>query len=233
MVNFRAVALAPMLCFASTLFPVAAFADINTYVPYDPSAPISNFSGPVASTNGVAYNITFGSDGTTIYGTLTPDPSSPGPNAGEFANLYFGTGADYNTGAVFGIEVTNNRAFIPGVPGFQDLTGTGYTYSVNNTTGAISFSLPFSYLFDPSHENAGGAVSAANPNVMLRDTQSFGYAYVGGPSDFGAGAGERFGTVTYSAVTPEPSVWGLRALLAVGLVSLTVVLRRRHSASVS
>jgi hypothetical protein len=212
------------------LFVAAASlsASTLTVVNYDPNAPEGNFSAPNATNDNVKYSITFGSNSTSIFGTISAMPAGQGNdnyNAGlAFANLYFGTGSSYNTGVDFGIEIENNRAFIPGgADGPQDLTAYGFTYSLVPGTGypgggptVINFSLPFSYLMNDPESLGFNKLSAANPFIELRDSQSLSYTYVGGAS-FGT---TRFGAEALPAAnaTPEPATWASMAGAGIAIV---------------
>lgn len=218
----------PLLVAAASLS-----ASTTTVVNYDPNAPESNFSAPNATNDNVKYSITFGSNATSIFGTITAIPAGQGNdkyNAGlAFSNLYFGTGSSYNTGVDFGLEILNNRAFIPGgAEGPQDLTSYGFTSSLvpgtnypGGTPAVINFSLPFSYLMNDPENLGFNKLSAANPFIELRDSQSLSYTYVGGAS-FGT---TRFGVEALPAAnaTPEPATWA--SMVGAGIAIL--VIRRK------
>lgn len=215
---------------ASTL----AQAETQTIVNYNPQAPISNFNAPFPTNNQVQYTITFGSDSTSIFGTIQADPAGKGNDSYtgglNFANLYFGTGSSY-MGADFGIEVENNLAFIPGgakgpadlnTYGFTTTTTAGTDYDHGGLPTIITFSLPWSYLMTDPDNLGFSKVTSANPYAELRDSQSLSYTYVGG-STFGD---TRFGLETYSpSDVPEPATWA--SLLGGGAMLAGFAIRKR------
>ena len=221
------------LSLLSVTFACSVYASTTTIINYDPNAPESNFSAPNPTDDNVKYSITFGSNATSIYGTITAIPAGQGNdnyNAGlAFSNLYFGTGSTYNMGVDFGIEIENDRAFIPGgAVGPMDLTTYGFTFSVvpgtnypGGTPTVVNFSLPFSYLMTDPDNLGFNKLSAANPNIELRDSQSLSYTYVGGAS-FGP---TRFGVESLPAsnATPEPATWASMA----GAGIATLIARRK------
>lgn len=228
----KAVLFATVAVLSST----AAFSSTTSFVTYDANAP-TGFGQPATTADDrVKYQVTFGSDSTYIFGTITALPAGFGNDKWDtgftFANLYLGTGATYNQGSDFGIEVTNNRAFIPGGSGYTSLASPSYSatttlgsnYGSGGTGTSISFQLSWAYLMTDPDGMGFGKVSAANPTVMLRGSQSLSYTFV-----YGAELGNnRFGTETFSTSTPEPATWGL---LAGGLTVLAAIQRRTQKRS--
>jgi len=230
----------PLAVLASALLCCSSysFASKTSFVTYDPNAPTSNFQGPPTTFDDrVKYQVTFGSNSTYIFGTVTALPAGQGNDQWDagysFANLYFGTGATYNQGSDFGIEVTNNRAFIPGgncctalsSPNYSSSTTLGSNYAQGGVGTSISFQLSWAYLMTDPDNMGFSKVSVTNPNVMFRGSQSYSYSFA-----YGSGFGlDRFGveTKSFSTATPEPATWGL---FAGGLTILAAIRRRTQKA---
>jgi hypothetical protein len=162
-------------------------AHADAIVNYSSTAPENNYGAPTAFSDQVAYSISLSENATDLFGTVTERSDLGGTyNAGSlFANLYFGTGASAYGGSDFGIEVTNDRAFIPGQAGFYSLAGTGFSFTANATTGVITFTLPWAFLETDPLGMGFSTVSAANPDVLLRLSQSLGYSVAGGIVNYG------------------------------------------------
>lgn len=204
-------------------------------VTYAPGTTESNFGSPTPFDDKVTYDIYTRSDSSYVYFLLQTMPSGVDEyDAGlNFANVYFGTGASANTGSDLGIEVTNDRAFVPGVAGYYPLSpsdfvfaGTSGTY--NGTPGSgpgntIEFALSWNYLMTDPQGLGFDKISAANPQITLRLSQSFSYS-VGGGATYGP---TRLGTDLYSSSeVPEPASFGL-----IATVGLTLGLIRRRVSS--
>src|ERR1700710_506971 len=91
-------------------------------VGYDAAAPENNFGTPTAASDVTGYTVTSSQDASNIYVTLQTT-GAQATSALDFANIYFGGDTSV------GIEVTNDRAFIPGLSTYYALAGTGYTFS--------------------------------------------------------------------------------------------------------
>lgn len=187
-------------------------------IPHDPSAATSNFDMPGAATNGPAYTIKTGIDSQFLY----VDVATVGPADGnDFSNIYLG-GATFNDNLV--IEVTNHRA-ISTAPGsmYQDLTGTGYTFTSTGTASTgydISFALPISYLESDPYGVTSPALGVGD-QVRVSGSQSYGYSYVGGQSNFGS---NRLGSQIIPGSAPEPAAW---VMMLVGFGTIGAAMRRR------
>src|SRR6266404_577794 len=86
------------------------------HVSHDAGAPVSNFGSPTSTTVGPSYDVGVRDDGSYYYVALSS--LADAPSAGAFANLYFDTDPQNNNGSDVGFEVTNNRYFIAGAPGY-------------------------------------------------------------------------------------------------------------------
>jgi hypothetical protein len=176
-----------------------------TYVGYDPNAVISNFSAPEADSNNVAYNVYIKGDQTYFYGLLQTTGSD---NGLSFVNAYLSTDPADGTNIAFSFGDTANavQEFIPGGAGPVDASGLGILSAETDVDGidTIEFAIPWTvFETDPLGLGVTPDSTAGSGVVEFRDTQSFGYSYIGGTS-FGA---TRFGDVDVPAAltTPEPS----------------------------
>jgi hypothetical protein len=171
-----------------------------------------------ASADQVAYRTYFRTDATYAYFAVSQSSGDGGSynSSVNFANLYFGTSTAIN-GSTIGMEVTNDRFFVPGVPGyFNNTVSTGVVWS-NSGTGTIELAIPFSFF--TSDPLAMGYAPATH--VWFRTSQSLGYNFVAGSTlntNMVFGVNERFGI----ALIPTP---GAAALL--GLAGLAATRRRR------
>ena len=171
-----------------------------------------------ASADQVAYRTYFRTDATYAYFAVAQSGADGGSfnSAVNFANLYFGTSNAIGSSTI-GMEVTNDRFFVPGVPGyFNNTVATGVVWS-NSGTGTVELAIPFSFFTsDPL-----GMGYAPATHVWFRSSQSFGYNFVFGNNlntNPVFGVAERFGI----AEIPAP---GAAALL--GIAGLAATRRRR------
>ena len=183
---------------------------------YDPAAPTSNFGSPGPTTSGAGYNIYTRGDSTYAYVLL--QQSGTGTSAGTFANLYFGTGATAMNGSDLGFEVNNSDVFSPGGSSTTSTVGTGISFATLNNGTSIEFAVPFSYFENDPQHIGFSTTSAANPDIILRLSQTFGYSVAGGAT-FGP---DRLGLIVdpEGAVVsgvPEPSTWAMMLMGFCGL----------------
>lgn len=184
---------------------------------YNPSAPIGNFGTPTNENHAVAYNTYFRADGEYIYAAVQADAARGGNHAGlSFSNLYFGTTSG---GSSVGMEVDNDRFFIPGVAGYFSNAGLPSAYqavwSENTVDGIIEVAIPIAFFTD---DPLGMGFTQADVGglVRWRMSQSLGYSAVGGES-YGE---DRLGTY----LIPSPAA-GVLLAGAGGLLGL----RRRRA----
>jgi hypothetical protein len=191
------------------------------------------FQAPSNVSDTVAYDIYLRSDSDGVYALLESKPAGAAfdkYSAGlNFSNLYFST--NYPNGSTVAFEVTNSRACNPNNCAYKDLSTTGYQFKVTQGTdyaqgGAadqIETYIPWDFFVNDPTGIGFNKISATNPTLQLRLSQTFGYGAVGGMS---TGPG-RLGIVTYSpTATPEP---GTLSLFAVGgLITWGIRARRKR-----
>ena len=161
---------------------------------FNAAAPTSNFGTPTNQNHQVAYDIYTRGDGNYVYVGLQSTGSTGGL---DFANLYFDTDPAALNGSDMGFEVTNNRAFIAGVPGYIPYTAAvqdiHFALTSGGATSTLEFAVPVSFF-------TGDPLGMGNPiptdKVQLRLSQTFGYSVIGG-SGYGA---DRLGEVSVSTV---------------------------------
>ena len=227
------------------------FAGVTNFVHvgYDPNAPISNFSAPNPTSNSVAYDVSLTSDANNVYILVQTDPSENADGTTgrmipqnqlppDFANLYLSTMP--SAGTNIGVEVSTTGitdAFVPGgMSGYSIPTGesavlfTKGTYDPTTGLGtgnSIEVGISWSF-FTNDPDSIGFAKLAPGGTFQVRDSQSFGYTYVGGTT-FGDA---RLGELTYSpdaVATPEPST--LVSASTAALLGLGFLWRKRRRAA--
>jgi hypothetical protein len=206
---------------AGPILDGTGFGSASATVAYDAGAPISNFGSPGPTTSGAAYDIFTKQDADYIY-VLVQTNGSGGSAAGTFANLYFGVGPDYHTGSTFGIEVTNMVVFTPGVPDNTAALASDIFYNTLSPD-AIELAISWNY-FETNPQGLGfTTVSALDPNITLRLSQSFGYSVAGGAT-YGD---DRLGLfVLPQDNVPEPSSFAIILLTVMSLVGFAVARRQ-------
>ena len=225
-------ALAPSAKAQTTLSGLSDFTGVTpVHVNYSATAPESNFSsGPVSSDDTVAYDVYLKGDANNVYGLLTTDPAAGdnSANTADFANVYLSTNPADGTNV--GFEVTNYNAFVPGGKSGYDLHGTGFTtLDTTGTNGSrtIEFAIPWNF-FTTDPLNMGFEKIQPGGTFQIRDSQSFGYTYVGG-NGFGP---TRLGQITYDDISPapEPSQIAGLSFSALGALGLVLKARKRSQA---
>ena len=151
-------------------------------VAYDPNAPYNNFGTPTQYTNAAAYNIYTRSDASYMY-VMVSETGAGAPAISHFANLYFGTGSSATSTSDVGFEVTNSDVFVPGgAAPVPTPSATGIEFAVLNGSTSVEFAVPFSYFETDPQAIGFDKVTSANPDIILRLSQSFGYSVAGGDS---------------------------------------------------
>jgi hypothetical protein len=184
----------------------------------DPGAPNGNFGTP-GTTNQIGYSIYLTEQGGNVYGLLRATSDATG---NLWANLYFDIDPANNNGSDLGFEVENDRAFVPGIAGYSGPLGLTFATSVDNM--GLEFVIPDSLFMSPIAGltyYGGQEFPGPGDKIVLRLSQSFGYAVAGGDT-YGA---DRLGAVDLAAAaTPLPAAL---PLFASGLGALGVLGWRR------
>ena len=197
----------------------------TAHVSYDPAAPNGNFQTP-GTTNTVAYDIYQKSSNGYYYALFKADPSGGGSTAGAaFVNAYYdldpaaGTGSDI----IFSINGTNGVVTAISLTDFSQVTVGNATVATSVDGNTIEYALPISDFQALSGLNYSGpqGFPIAGDKVVLRLSQTFGYAVAGGALGYGA---DRLGAVTLAAADlPEPAAL---TVLVSGLAGLGFARRR-------
>ena len=207
----------------------AAYGAAKSNVTYSPLAPNSNFGAPTNLSDASSYSIYLTSDANNVYGFIQSDRLTTLIGA----NLYFDVNPSVGNGSDLGFEITNGRAFIPGVDGYSAGTSatplSGLAYAVSADQTGIEFSIANS-LFTSAiagldYQYLGGPFPTVGSQIRLNLSQSFGYSVAGGQAFYGD---NRLGVVTIggsaTGAVPEPATWAMM-IAGFGLVGSTM--RRR------
>ncbi len=196
-------------------------------IPYNPSAPDSNFSAPAASSNTTTYTVQTGSDATNFYANVSAPVPSTDISGLQFANIYI-TSAGHTDGLIFSVGSNGSTSIFDLNSQTQlSMTATAASGAAGSVaTNNISLSVPFSFL-ESNPFNNGFAV-APGDLVRISYSQSFGYTFVGGSGNYPVPT-RLGGQLAPAAGVPEPSTWA--AML--GGVSLLGFVRRFRRASVA
>jgi hypothetical protein len=182
----------------------------------DSAAPNGNFDSP-GTTNTIGYSIYLAEQGGSVYGLLRANSDATGA---LWANLYFDLDPANNNGSDLGFEIANLRAFIPGVDGYAPTPGVQFATSADNM--GFEFSIPDSYFtaaIAGLTYNSGQVFPGPGGDIVLRLSQSFGYAVAGGATYGDTRLGE---VALATSATPLPAAL---PLLAGGLGMFGLLLR--------
>ena len=198
----------------------AEYGQATSAVTYDSQAPESNFGNPTSASDAIGYNIYLKAENGSVYGFL----QGTGGNkpVGPFSNLYFDLDPANGNGSDLGFEITNQRAFVPGVNGYASTPNLTF---VSATPDSLEFAIPETYFTGPISGLSyypGQSFPSGGDRITLRLSQSFGYS-VAGDDSFGP---DRLGSVQLSAV-PLPASFPLFGAALLGLGVLGVGARRR------
>lgn len=219
----------PLVSLFSLVAAAATAVAAPVTVPCSNNTCVATITNP---SNSASYTLTTTDDGTNFI-TTYQTANDMGLN---FANIYLDTTTSTNpaSGSNLGFEITNDRAFIPGAPGYYSLNGTGITFTdtIDPTgAGSISLIIPNSFL---ESATTGIPFVPALPGgeVTVHYSQAFGYDMIGGSNNYTLPneLGGAFLPAATTAATPEPGSFSLLLLGGLGgLPALRTRLRRRRA----
>jgi opacity protein-like surface antigen len=202
----------------------AAYGAATSTVAFDPAQASFNFGAPAGFSETSNYSIYLRGDAGFVYGLLRADRVTGLP----FANLYFDLDYQTRSGSDLGFEITNDRAFVPGVPGYaENLAGLEFAQAADGM--GVEFRIANSLFTGPIaglSYNPNVVFPAEGGSIRLNLSQSFGYAVAGGATTYGTA---RLGVVTLDAAVapvPEPATW---AMMIMGFGLVGGAMRRRRT----
>lgn len=194
----------------------ATYGASTAHVNFSEGAPTGNFGSPYTTNHLTSYDIFLAYDSGNVYGLLQNTGPRADINGIAWANLYFDTDNATSAGSDIGFELTNNRGFLPNVPGYSSPLGI----QVVTTTQSLEFLIPASYFTSGVPGLGAFPLVAPGGTLQLRLSQSFGYSVAGGP-DFGP---DRLGEVQIGSAVPEPTTW---AMMLIGFAGVGFMAYRR------
>ncbi len=203
----------------------AAYGAPTSSVGYNAAASEGNFSTPTNESDAIAYNIYMKADSGNLYLYFQTIPGAGQASIGAFANLYFDLDPANANGSDLGFETTNLRAFIPGISGYASTPLIQFSGDANNLEVLIPNSYFTGAIAGLSYYPGQEFISATDPDLVLRLSQTFGYSVAGGDS-YGS---DRLGRVTLATAAPEPATVALFGSSLLGMGWLT---RKRRKASI-
>jgi hypothetical protein len=234
MIKLLAASAATFLCAGAALAgPIidgsydAAYGVAKSTVTLNSALASYDFGAPTQYSNATSYSIFLATDADFVYGYFKADTVGNG----SFANIYFDIDPANNNGSDLGFEVTNDRAFVPGMAGYSGpLAGLNFAISGDGT--GVEFSIANELFTGPIGGltyYGGQDFPSVGDDIVLRLSQSFNYTVAGGAS-YGP---DRLGRVTLGAeagAVPEPATW---AMMISGFGMVGGAMRRRAKTSVS
>jgi hypothetical protein len=164
-----------------------------------PTPPNGNFQtpGPFADSNQAFYSKA--EPGMVYFFIASDDMTLP------FSNIYLDLDPHNDNGSDLGFEVTNDRAFVPGVAGYAEaLDGLNFVVG----TSGFEFSISNALLTSPIAGLSNHPLASIGGDVVLRLSQTGGYAVVGGET-YGPNRLGRVTLIDAATAVPEPASWAM------------------------